>query len=298
MRRHFLAIVNPVSGRRDMLHMVRRVQELLELRGATLDIAITQRADHATELVANVGARVEALLVVGGDGTLGEVVNGLNGRIIPLVVLRTGTENLFAREMGMPDDPVQIVETLLFGKPYSSDAGLVNDARWFHSVAGIGFDAECVLRMSRMRRGHITHADYFWPIWRAFWAYGFPLLHVRADGLPVFSGRGFAILGVTSRYSVNMRILHQARHDDGLLDLAIFPCATRPRLLMHAARTLLRRQKQSDVQYHQFRELQIESPDSVPFELDGEFGGHLPFYCRVSPGGLTLLRHQPTKPKN
>lgn len=290
MTRQFQAILNPISGRRNMLPAVRRVQSLLGRSGAHLEIAVTQRAGHASEIAAQTDHKVEALLVVGGDGTVCEVINGLGDRRLPLAILRTGTENLLARELGMPVDPERVAVTLLHGRRLLGDLGLINEHKRFMAVAGVGFDAECVLRMTQVRRGHITHGDYFWPIWRTFWAHRFPELDVQVDGDHIFTGRGFAIIGVIPRYSVGMRILERARFDDGVLDLAVFPCTSRRQLFMHAARIFLRRHVGcGGVIYRQFRDLRIDSSDRVPFELDGEFGGFLPIRCRIRPAAVTFL---------
>ncbi len=286
----FKAILNPVSGRRGMWTTVHRVRELLQLEGARLDVSVTERAGHAAELVANTDGAVEALLVIGGDGTVSEVVNGMSHRRHPLLILRTGTENLLARELEMPVTPDRVAETLLHGRRVCADLGLINGRSRFLAVAGVGFDAECVQRMTEVRRGHITHGDYFRPIWRTFWSHRFPRLEIRADGDPIFADRGFAIIGVIPRYSVGMRIAERAQIDDGVLDIAIFPCASRMRFSAHAIRALLHcHVGRGGVIYRQFRELRIDSPERVPLEMDGEFGGFLPIHCRIEPGAVTYL---------
>ena len=274
-----------------MLPAVRRVQQLLARAGAQMEISTSERPWHAAELAAQTDGDVEAILVGGGDGTVCEVVNGLGDRRLPLVILRTGTENLLARELNMPVEPDHVAETLLNGRRFSGDLGLINDDKRFVAIAGVGFDAECVLRMTQVRSGHITHGDYFWPIWRAFWGHRFPELDIQVDGDRVFTGRGLALIGVISRYSVGMRILNRAQFDDGVLDLAVFPCASRTRLVTHASRALLNRHVgRGGVIYRQFRELQITSPGRVSIEIDGEFGGHFPIRCRIQPAAVTFLR--------
>jgi len=99
---------------------------------------------------------------------------------------------------------------------------------------------------------------------------------------------------VTPRYSVGMRILNRAQFDDGVLDLAVFPCASRTRFVAHAYRALLNRHVgRGGVIYRQFRELQIDSPGRVPIEIDGEFGGFLPIHCRIQPAAVTYLAPAP-----
>jgi len=301
-RRRFAAILNPISGRRNMLSRVRTIARAVEKVGGRLDLQVTQGPRHATQLAAGLSDDVEAVLVVGGDGTVGEVVNGLagvrradrggGGRRTPMLILRTGTENLVAREMNMPTDPQQVADTLLRGEPFVTDLGVLNEYR-FLSVAGIGFDAACVVRMNPSRSGHITHGDYFWPIWRTFWEYRYPVLRVDGDGERIFEGPGFVLIGNISRYSSGLRMLTKARNDDGLLDLGVFPCESRRKLVGHACRAFLRRHVgRGGMIYRQCRTARIRSNENVPIEVDGEWGGQLPAECSVQPGAVCFLRLQ------
>lgn len=291
MSKRVLAIVNPISGRRNMAPVVRTIGRLLEKAGSTLHAEATTRAGEASELAAAAADRFDAVLVVGGDGTVCEVVNGLIERPLPIVILRTGTENLLAHELNMPVDPAEVARTLLTGESFPCDVGEANGRR-FLAVCGVGFDAEVVARLTRIRRGHITHADYFWPIWRTFWGHRFPHLEVEADGEAVFSGQGMAFVGIISRYSLGMRLLGSARYDDGLLDLCVLPCKGRWELIDHAARVVRGvHRDRTGVVYRQVREVRITSgQEAVPVEIDGDVGGHLPIHCTVAPGAARFLR--------
>lgn len=288
-RRRFVAIINPISGRRDMRPVVKLVGQTLAHYDAELEIIATDGPGRATAIATGLGTDVDAVLIVGGDGTVCEVINGLTRNPKPFVILRTGTENLLARELNMPTEPNEIARALLVGQPRPLDLGVMNDRR-FVAVTGIGFDAECVKRMSHIRQGHITHGDYFWPIWRTLWAHRFPHLCIAADEQVIFEGRGFALIGMIARYSAGMRILARARPDDGLLDLCIFPCASRTQILMHALRVFARRHLTTPgLQYVQCRTVAVSSPDAVDVEIDGEYAGTLPVRCSVQPGAATYL---------
>ena len=190
----------------------------------------------------------------------------------------------------MPSDPDRVVEALEQGNPAHADLGQVN-GRLFLAIAGFGFDAECVQRMSRARRGHITHFDYFWPIWRSFWAHRFPRLEIEVDGEPFFSDRGVALVGNIPRYSIGLRIVPDAKTDDGFLDLGIFPCSNQAQLIAHACRTFLGRYvRRRGFIHRRFRTLEVRSADPVPIEIDGEFGGYVPAQCAVLPRAFVYLR--------
>ena len=296
MTQRCIAIINPVSGRGARSTIVPRVARALRQEGASLETWITNAAGHGTQLAARVPDDVEAVLVVGGDGTVCEVVNGLFGRKIPIVILGTGTENLLARELRMPTDPAEVARALLHGRSFPFDVGVVTTGsqrreRRFLAMVGVGFDAECVYRLARVRRGHITHFDYFWPIWRTFWSHGFPPVRVEADGACVFEGRGPLLVGVIGQYSGGLRVLANARYDDGLLDLCVLPCSSGWGLLTHAARMYARcHTRRGDAVYLQARHIRVESRLPVPVEVDGDAGGLLPIDISIAPGAIKFRR--------
>lgn len=273
-----------------MLAQVQRIRRLLEGRGGTLEIRCTSRPGHATELASKLPRELQAVLIAGGDGTVGEVLNGLAAPSPPLAILRSGTENLLAKELEMPTGAAQMAELLAHGEPTSMDVGVLN-GRKFVAVAGIGFDAACVAEMQRVRRGHITYLDYLGPILRTFWSYRYPTLRVEADGREVFSGRGFALIGNIARYSAGLRILTHAKGGDGLLDLGVFPCSSRAEFVGHAARAYLRAHVgDGRMLYHTARSIRVESDPPAPVELDGELWGRTPAACSVVPAAVSFLR--------
>lgn len=296
MKRRIVAIINPASGRGGKAALIRRVAGALKQEGVDFEPHLTTHPGHATQLATACPDDVEAVLAVGGDGTVSEVVNGLLGRPLPVVILATGTENLLAREFGMQTHPGAVVRTLLHGEPFRTDVGVIaagprRTERRFLAITGFGFDAECVARLQRVRRGNITHGDYFWPIWRTFWLHRFPTLRVEVDGESVFDDRGFVLVGIIGRYSLGLRPLARARYDDGLLDVCVFPCSTRRALVRHAGRILMKRHLEAPgVLYRQGRRVTIVSPEVVPIEVDGDSGGFLPAELTIEPGAACFKR--------
>ena len=99
MTKRIVAIVNPISGRRDVITEVEHIGSLIEEAGGCFEIQITKRTGHATQITSALNSDTHALLVAGGDGTVSEVVNGFQDRCIPIVILQSGTSNLLAREL-------------------------------------------------------------------------------------------------------------------------------------------------------------------------------------------------------
>jgi diacylglycerol kinase family enzyme len=116
-------------------------------------VAETSRRGHATRLAhAAASEGVDVVVVLGGDGTLNEAANGLAGSRTALAPLPGGSTNVFARTIGMPDDPIEACGVLLDALAADSirrvGLGVVND-RYFLFHVGLGFDAAVVQQVER-----------------------------------------------------------------------------------------------------------------------------------------------------
>jgi diacylglycerol kinase (ATP) len=284
-----IAIVNPISGRRDVAAAVQSVAAELARADCALEVMTTAGPGDAHRIAAQAPDDTDAVLAVGGDGTVRQVAAGLVGRNIPLAVLPAGTENIVARHFRLPSDPAQVAQLILRGHRIQHDVGLLN-GQAFLIIVGIGFDAEVVERLAAVRRGHIGYRTYVGPIWHTFWRHEFPPLQVTLDGQPFFEGRGMVFIGLEPRYALGLRILPRAVPDDGRLDVCAFPCDGRLSLLRHAARTVLGRHVgRGGVQYGQGRAVQVHSPACVPVQCDGDAADVLPLAAEIRPAALTLL---------
>ena len=111
----------------------------------------TERRGHAIELVtAAVGQAFDVVVAFGGDGTVNEAANGLAETGTPLTVLPGGSNNVFCKMLGIPNDVVDATEHLLRladrWEPHAIDLGRLN-GRWFTFAAGFGLDASVVERV-------------------------------------------------------------------------------------------------------------------------------------------------------
>lgn len=289
-------IVNPISGRGGDTQL----QALCErLREAGHDVVVreTERAGHARELAAECcRAGASGVVVAGGDGTLNEVVSGMEGDGVPILIVASGTENIMAKYLGLTEfggtsvSGRRLLDVFQGGREVAVDVPSVN-GRPFTLIVGVGFDAEVVRLLSQGRAGHISYWHYFWPIWSTFWRYRHPRVVVEADGDRIFEGTGLVLVGNVPRYAVGLRILREADPGDGLLDVCVFRCFGRVRLLTHALWTLLRRHVGSrDVVYRQAKRVRISSDvDGVPVQVDGDVAGVLPADIGLTPTQVRFL---------
>jgi diacylglycerol kinase (ATP) len=140
MRKHFTYIVHGARADRPELRaMVAWVRE----RGHAVDIRITWNAGDGEILAAEAADEgTDCVIACGGDGTLNEVVNGLDGREVPLGIIPLGTANDFARQTGIPEDADHAMDVILRYKPVCIDTASMNGRRFLNvSTGGVGAEA-------------------------------------------------------------------------------------------------------------------------------------------------------------
>lgn len=296
---YIACIVNPRSGARSSKLHSRPFERHLKKKGFEVRAELTTSLEHACELATEAAVDYDCAMVavIGGDGTVREVAHGLEGSDKPMLIVPVGTENLLANELGFDEKLETVIKVFEAGYTKPLDLGRVN-GRCFTSIAGFGFDGDVVKRVTELRDGHIDHLTYFWPIWRTFWDYNFSVMKVKIDGEEVFNDRGLVFVGNISRYALGLGILHLADCSDGLLDICIYKCASRLRLVKHSLLTIIKKHSaRSDVIYRQGKEIAISSDnDIINTEIDGDPGPSLPVKIEVIPQAVKVIVPEGAKP--
>jgi diacylglycerol kinase family enzyme len=161
-------------------------------------LAETSRRGHATRLAQGAATTgTEVVVVLGGDGTLNEAANGLAGSSCALAPLPGGSTNVFARTIGLPNDPIEATGALLDALARNSieriGLGSVN-GRYFLFHVGMGFDAAVVAQVERrasLKRyaGHPLFVYAGFDTWIRHYDRSRPRFSVRfADGSVVDDG--------------------------------------------------------------------------------------------------------------
>jgi diacylglycerol kinase family enzyme len=140
-----LLIVNPFASRVDE-HRLAAVRALLP---ANIDTRLTTTPGEATA-IAQEATDVDAIYVLGGDGTYNEVLNGVRADV-PLGFLPGGGTSVLPRALGLPRDPVKAARRMAEGRTRCIGLGRVNGRR-FGFNAGVGFDAELVRKVDELGR--------------------------------------------------------------------------------------------------------------------------------------------------
>lgn len=165
-------IINLKSGKKNFRVQVSYIKRKLEKAGLIYEVRITQFADHATLIARNMARQgFENFLVVGGDGTVSEVINGIfssgidNNKHIKLALIPRGTGNDWARFWGLTANYKHSVKVFLEGRTRNIDIGQVKfmlegeeQKRYFINSVGFGLDAAVAHHTNRLKRFVGSHA--------------------------------------------------------------------------------------------------------------------------------------------
>ena len=147
----FGVVVNPVSGGRRHDELTRQVVSMLEAEGHAARVYHTQaEEDGARQTLLALESGCEAIICVGGDGTLSEVVRQLAGTGKPLYIVPNGTGNDFVRALGLPLEPLEALRHQLRGSPMKIDCASLN-GQPFVNVSGSGFDVEVLRKTEELK---------------------------------------------------------------------------------------------------------------------------------------------------
>lgn len=216
---------------------------------------------------------IEALVVAGGDGAVRLAAAESARAGIPLWHAPCGTENLFARAMGMSSSGVAIARALRAGQSRTIDIATANGES-FVIMASIGPDAEVVHSLAARRRGAITHLSYIAPILRAIGSWRPSHVRWSIDGEVEELGRGMVVVANLRDYGMRLNPAANAIADDGLLDVVFLPVASGLALLWWAV--LLRfglHLRQAGVRVRRGRAVELCADPPAPMQVDGDAVG-------------------------
>lgn len=227
------------------------------------------------------------LVAAGGDGTVGDVVNRYPG--VPIATLPLGTENLFAKFLGIRPSGTQVAELIARGSRRQLDLGELNGRR-FTLMASCGFDAEIVHRTHARRRGHIGKWSYAWPIWEALRQFSHPPLRVYVDDDPQPKPARLVIAVNLPAYALGIPFAPWASGQDGRLDLCLFQRGSTFQMVRYLAHVVAGRHQQlADVTCLKASRVRVEADVPVAWQMDGDPAGFTPAELRVLPNALEVF---------
>ena len=282
-------IVNPTAGRGAGARLSPQIAECLRGHGLGFELSTTTAPGHATILAHEAAAQGhEALIAVGGDGTVNEVLNGLMQATcadnrsaaegIALGVIPIGTGNDFAFGAGVPLSLQEACHAVARGQTRVLDVGRMcadnEEPRYFLNGVGMGFDAQANIESRKIKRLRGTFLYVVAVLRTLTFYYHSPLITVRVDGdefaqpsllISVMNGR---------RMGGGFYITPSSEMDDGLFDFCVAAQVSRPKMVAFVPRFMRGTHTTDvDITMGQGREITVVSESPWVAHLDGEIYG-------------------------
>jgi diacylglycerol kinase (ATP) len=285
-------IYNPAAGkfRRNPERTLQRTTDALGRASLRPLLIPTEEAGHATELAAEaVRDGADLILVLGGDGTINEVVNGMIGSRAHLGVLPGGTANVLAMELGLGSSLERAIGRLALCAPRQISIGRLcqpgKPARHFLMMAGAGFDAQVVCDLNpglKAKTGKL-----------AYWVAGFSQIVKRVGQLETrINGDtypcGFTLAARVRNYGGDLELARGASLLNDEFETVMFEGSNPLRYAFYMLAVAVKQvQKMPGV--HTVRSKRVELAGDAPIQIDGEYVGRSPATIEIVPDALTLL---------
>jgi len=284
-------VVNPNGGNGRTL----RAWKLIEAEFPDAKPYFTSKPRDGTHQAQNAlrdGCHVVA--AVGGDGTVNEVANALIGTEGSLAVIPVGTGNDYAKTIRSPIDPLEAAQLAYEGTPKLVDVGMAEGHRHFVNIAGVGFDAEVMIRFNHpgaFTRALPVKVRYYLSILKTFAKYKGVKATLTLDGQEqVVENLLLLAVGCAEYYGAGMHMLPGADLTDGLFDLAWGQDVRLAEL--NKLMALIYKGEHighSNVRTARCSRVVIESQPGTTFHLDGDVTGETPVTFSVSPHSLRVV---------
>ncbi len=289
MQKKLLVILNPLAGKGISKKHINRTLKFFKDRGYMVDFYETKDQGDARKAVQRLNNDCHIIVIMGGDGTINEVLNGLRNWKTRLGIIPIGTANVLAKELKIPFDVMSACEVITQENELKLDLGK-NEKGYFVLIAGVGLDATIVKDLSTRRNGNISYASYTIPIIKNLLGYKYPKLSVKVDGKLIENNAGLVFVGNTKSYGGPIEVTSYAKANDGTFDVCIVKIKSRLSILILMWNALMRTLPESkDVKYIKGKIVSITSDLRVPYQMDGDFAGYVPTIFEIIPNVAPIL---------
>ena len=293
--RRLAVIVNPRGGKRMGVRVIDRVRPIFADAAIELDVRVTERVGHANEIARTLDLdSIDGVCVVGGDGTIHEVTDGLMHRnetaLVPIGIIPAGTGNAVAQHLRC-DCQLEAARRIVAGQTQGLDVVRVTfQDRIVHCVNIVGWGVVSDINSTAERMRFMGSNRY---TIAALWHILAP--RVRRATLVLddktFTDEFLFVMACNTKYTgAGMKLAPQAEIGDGFIDVAVIRRTSRWQML-----SLFRKVFDGShvdlkcMEFHRVRSFSIQTIERDRMNLDGEMKGNSPMSATVLPSALSIF---------
>ncbi|MET3697217.1 YegS/Rv2252/BmrU family lipid kinase [Bacillus oleivorans] len=306
MGNHFVFILNPNAKNGQSLAVWKKVESELREKGVLYEVYQTAAPLHATKIVESVLEQPDfngIIVAVGGDGTIHEVINGIESVRQPVTCLPVGSGSDFARGFHIPRKGKHFCKWLTESRfsLEAIDLGIfqidTSSGKFVNNI-GTGFDAVVAgsVNQSRVKKWFnkwkIGKLVYVYFLIKHLFTFKPTSAYITVDG-QIFSFDKVWFLTVSNHpyFGGGMKISPASNPKDGVLEMTIVHDLTRWKLLFLFITVFWGgHTKLKEVTLLKGNDFYIETTEPQPIHADGEIVGKGTFHVQIKKAGLNLLK--------
>lgn len=277
MDRNILFLVNPISGTRTKEKIIAFISEKLDAAKISFSIDYTNATGNYQILKEQIVAkRITDIVIVGGDGSVNQVVRAFAELRLRFGILPVGSGNGLSRAAGIPTKIKKALQVIIDGNTMLVDAFTIND-KFSCMLSGLGFDAQVAHNFARKaKRGLFNYTKESLLHFFKAQPYGF---EIKLPEFSFFTDAFLISICNSNQFGNNVTIAPQAKLNDGLLDVIVVQKMHKVKLPYaiikqlsgnNKMQQLVEDMEHKNIVYFQTPSLEINNTQLAPLHIDGE----------------------------
>jgi diacylglycerol kinase (ATP) len=277
MKRKFIYFINPISGTKGKILLLEIIKKRTAEKNIPFEILHTNAQGNYSYLHQKITEEIITdIIVCGGDGTVNQITNALQGIDINIGIIPMGSGNGLAFAAKIPKQINKALNIIFKGNAVYIDSFYINK-KFSCMLCGLGFDAQVAHDFARQKKRGLT--NYVKQSTKNFFSaktYTFNLSVANSS----FSTEAFFIsIANSNQFGNNFTIAPQASLHDGLLDIVIVNKMSKLRMLWNIIKQIRKgelrpyedkKYHRTDIGYFQTKKLTITNPQLAPLHIDGD----------------------------
>ena len=282
-------IVNPKANGKKAAKIAKKVDKYLTGKGVEHSFFYTDAPRHAIKLAEELSKTSDTIVALGGDGTINEVLNGLDTEKVKFGIIPSGSGNDFIAAAGIPQNPIEAVDLILSGEAKPTDYMVCGGVRGLN-VIGTGIDVDILKRCkkSKILRGKL---QYVISLVISLIKFRFYKFYICKGEEKIEKEALIACVGNGHRLGGGIRMCPEAKIDDGELDFVIAGKLKKSKI-PHAFVKLMQGKilEQDFTSFERCEHVRLEFDKPVTIQVDGELYDGLDFDLSIVKSGIKIYR--------
>jgi diacylglycerol kinase (ATP) len=277
MQKRFIYFINPISGTQSKEGLLTMIAEKTKQQNIPFEILPTNAAGNYSYLIEKISKeKITDVIVCGGDGTVNQLANSLQGIDVNIGIIPMGSGNGLALAAKISKNHTKALDIIFKGNAALIDAFYINK-KFSCMLCGLGFDAQVAYDFAQQnKRGLATYIKQSLKNFRVAKPYPFT---ITVNDSEIITEAFFISIANSNQFGNNFTIAPKASLQDGLIDIVIVNKMSKARMLWAILKQIKlgqirpyedKKYHKHEIGYFQTKKLTIHNPNLAPLHIDGD----------------------------